>query len=236
MSRYLDFAGGTVGRATPRSISARSTGSPSVACGTAYIAGLIGKYWFERYARLPVDIDIASEFRYREMPLSTKSAAMFVSQSGETADTLASLRYCKENGLKIGAMVNVQESTIAREADVVFPTLAGPEIGVASTKAFTCQLAVLASLAVAAGEGARNASVRTRSRRRCSRAAGGAPAHDRRPVFLPAADRDTGARPVEIPPRPLSRPWHEFSAGHGRRAEAQGNFLYPCRRLSRPAN
>ncbi|AEH82141.1 NodM Glutamine aminotransferase (plasmid) [Sinorhizobium meliloti SM11] len=121
------------------------------ACGTAYLAGLIGKYWFERYARLPVEIDVASEFRYREIPLSPQSAALFISQSGETADTLASLRYCKEHGLKIGAVVNARESTIARESDAVFPILAGPEIGVASTKAFTCQLAVLAALAVGAG-------------------------------------------------------------------------------------
>ncbi|WEX79341.1 glutamine--fructose-6-phosphate transaminase (isomerizing) (plasmid) [Sinorhizobium numidicum] len=122
------------------------------ACGTAYLAGLIGKYWFERYARLPVEIDVASEFRYREIPLSPQSAALFLSQSGETADTLASLRYCKEHGLKIGAVVNVRESTIARESDAVFPILAGPEIGVASTKAFTCQLAVLAALAIGAGK------------------------------------------------------------------------------------
>ncbi|MGG7518187.1 glutamine--fructose-6-phosphate transaminase (isomerizing) [Allorhizobium undicola] len=122
------------------------------ACGTAYLAGLTAKYWFERYARLPVEIDVASEFRYREMPLSTDQAAFFISQSGETADTLASLRYCREAGLKIGAIVNVRESSIAREADAIFPIMAGPEIGVASTKAFTCQLAVLASLAVAAGK------------------------------------------------------------------------------------
>ncbi|MER8847806.1 glutamine--fructose-6-phosphate transaminase (isomerizing) [Mesorhizobium australicum] len=120
------------------------------ACGTAYFAGLIGKYWFERYARLTVEIDVASEFRYREIPLPPQSAALVISQSGETADTLASLRYCKERGLKIGAIVNACESTIAREADTVFPILAGPEIGVASTKAFTCQLAVLAALAIGA--------------------------------------------------------------------------------------
>lgn len=122
------------------------------ACGTAYLAGLIGKYWFERYARLPVETDVASEFRYREIPLSPQSAALFISQSGETADTLASLRYCKQLGLKIGAVVNARESTIAREADVVFPILAGPEIGVASTKAFTCQLAALAALAIHAAK------------------------------------------------------------------------------------
>lgn len=121
------------------------------ACGTAYLAGLVSKYWFEKYARLPVEIDIASEFRYRETPISEKDSALFISQSGETADTLASLRYCKENGASIGAIVNVPESTIAREADMVFQTIAGPEIGVASTKAFTCQLAVLAALALQAG-------------------------------------------------------------------------------------
>jgi len=121
------------------------------ACGTAYLAGLVSKYWFEKYARLPVEIDIASEFRYREAPISGKDTALVISQSGETADTLASLRYCKDHGAAIGAIVNVPESTIAREADTIFPTIAGPEIGVASTKAFTCQLAVLAALALQAG-------------------------------------------------------------------------------------
>ena len=122
------------------------------ACGTAFLAGLVGKYWFERYARLPVDIDIASEFRYREMPMAKNGLSLFISQSGETADTLACLRYCQSQGQHIGAVVNVRESTIARESDVVFPTLAGPEIGVASTKAFTCQLSTLASLSIAAGK------------------------------------------------------------------------------------
>jgi glucosamine--fructose-6-phosphate aminotransferase (isomerizing) len=121
------------------------------ACGTAFLAGSVARYWFERYARLPVDIDVGSEFRYREMPISPNSAALFISQSGETADTLASLRYCRSQGVPIVAVVNVPESTIARESDAIFPTLAGPEIGVASTKAFTCQLAVLAALAVRAG-------------------------------------------------------------------------------------
>jgi glutamine---fructose-6-phosphate transaminase (isomerizing) len=121
------------------------------ACGTAYYAGLVGKYWFERFARLPVEIDLASEFRYREAPLAPGGLAIFVSQSGETADTLATLRYAKEHKQHTVAVVNVLTSTIARESDAVLPTLAGPEIGVASTKAFTCQLAVLACLAVAAG-------------------------------------------------------------------------------------
>ncbi len=121
------------------------------ACGTAYYAGLVAKYWFERLARLPVDIDVASEFRYREAPLRAGDLALFISQSGETADTLASLRYAREQKQHVLAVVNVPTSTIARESDVVMPTLAGPEIGVASTKAFTCQLAVLVCLAIAAG-------------------------------------------------------------------------------------
>jgi glutamine---fructose-6-phosphate transaminase (isomerizing) len=121
------------------------------ACGTAYYAGLVAKYWFERFARLPVEIDVASEFRYREAPLEPRNLALFVSQSGETADTLATLRYAKEQTQHVLSVVNVPTSTIARESDAVMPTLAGPEIGVASTKAFTCQLAVLACLAIAAG-------------------------------------------------------------------------------------
>lgn len=120
-------------------------------CGGSYYAAMIAKYWFEKYARLNVEVDIASEFRYREPPLPEGGLALFVSQSGETADTLAALRYCAENGQHIASIVNVRESTIARESDVVFPTLCGPEICVASTKATTSQQAVLASLAVFAG-------------------------------------------------------------------------------------
>ena len=122
------------------------------ACGTAFYACLVAKYWFERWARLPVDVDIASEFRYRETALDPGGAALFVSQSGETADTLATLRYCRAQGQHILSIVNVRESTIARESEAILPTLAGPEIGVASTKAFTCQLTVLACLAIAAGK------------------------------------------------------------------------------------
>jgi len=151
LANYLDFVGGVSKPLDLPFDFAKIDRLAISACGTAYLAGLIGKYWFERYARLPVDIDVASEFRYREMPLSKNDAAFFISQSGETADTLASLRYCRKAGMKIGAVVNVRESTMARESDVVLPTLAGPEIGVASTKAFTCQLSVLASLAVRAG-------------------------------------------------------------------------------------
>lgn len=121
-----------------------------VACGTAYFACLTAKYWFEQLARLPVEVDIASEFRYREPPMPDGSLAIFVSQSGETADTLAALRYVAAQGVRIASVVNVPESSIARESDVVLPTRAGVEIGVASTKAFTCQLTVLAALAVKA--------------------------------------------------------------------------------------
>ncbi|WP_416832728.1 MAG: glutamine--fructose-6-phosphate transaminase (isomerizing) [Erythrobacter sp.] len=118
-----------------------------VACGTSYYAGLVAKYWFEQFARVPVDIDVASEFRYREPVLEEGGLALFISQSGETADTLAALRHCKAEGQTIGVVVNVPTSSMAREADLLLPTHAGPEIGVASTKAFTCQLAVLAALA-----------------------------------------------------------------------------------------
>ncbi|MER8801452.1 glutamine--fructose-6-phosphate transaminase (isomerizing) [Mesorhizobium sp. M0018] len=151
LAHYVDFVGGVSKPLDLPFDFAKVDRLAISACGTAYLAGLISKYWFERYARLPVDIDVASEFRYREMPLSKNDAAFFISQSGETADTLASLRYCRKAGMKIGAVVNVRESTMARESDVILPTLAGPEIGVASTKAFTCQLSVLASLAVRAG-------------------------------------------------------------------------------------
>ena len=118
-----------------------------VACGTSYYAGMVAKYWFEQFARLPVDIDVASEFRYREPVLEPGGLALFISQSGETADTLAALRHCKAEGQTIAVVVNVPTSPTAREADLLLPTHAGPEIGVASTKAFTCQLAVLAALA-----------------------------------------------------------------------------------------
>ena len=118
------------------------------ACGTAFYAALTAKYWFEQIARVPVEVDIASEFRYRGMVMPEGGLAIFISQSGETADTLAALRYCRAKGQKTLSIINVPESTIARESDAVLPTYAGPEIGVASTKAFTTQLTVLASLVV----------------------------------------------------------------------------------------
>ena len=118
-----------------------------VACGTSYYAGMVAKYWLERFARVPVELDIASEFRYRDPVLEPGGLALFISQSGETADTLAALRHARAQGQKIAVVVNVPTSSMAREADLLLPTHAGPEIGVASTKAFTCQLAVLAALA-----------------------------------------------------------------------------------------
>jgi glutamine---fructose-6-phosphate transaminase (isomerizing) len=152
LANYINFTKGRIELADPLPFDFRAIDRIAIsACGTAYYAGLIGKYWFERFARLPVEIDVASEFRYREAPFAPGNLALFVSQSGETADTLATLRYARGQRQHIASIVNVPTSTIARESDVVLPTLAGPEIGVASTKAFTCQLAVLACLAIAAG-------------------------------------------------------------------------------------
>ena len=201
------------------------------ACGTAYYAGIVAKYWFERWAKLPVDVDIASEFRYRETAMDAGGAALFVSQSGETADTLATLRYCRAQGQHIVSVVNVRESTIARESDVVLPTLAGPEIGVASTKAFTCQLTVLACLAIAAGKA--------------------------RGVIGPALEAELVQSLAEVPrhmatvlrdEQPYETLGHNLSKAHdvlylGRglelsdrargRAEAQGDFLHSRRGLCR---
>jgi glucosamine--fructose-6-phosphate aminotransferase (isomerizing) len=123
-----------------------------VACGTSYYSGLVAKYWLERYAKIGVEVDVASEFRYREAPVDKNGLAIFISQSGETADTLAALRYVKQNGGRTLVIVNVPESSMAREADGVLPTKAGPEIGVASTKAFTCQLVTLAAFSLAVAQ------------------------------------------------------------------------------------
>jgi glutamine---fructose-6-phosphate transaminase (isomerizing) len=151
LTQYLDMVAGRVRLPFEAKFDWAALSRLSVsACGTAYYAGLTAKYWFERLARLPVEIDVASEFRYREAPLPKDGLALFVSQSGETADTLACLRYAKQERQHVLSVVNVTTSTIARESDVVAPTLAGPEIGVASTKAFTCQLTTLACLALAA--------------------------------------------------------------------------------------
>jgi glutamine---fructose-6-phosphate transaminase (isomerizing) len=152
LAHYLDMVAERVELPMALPFDFRALTRVSIAaCGTAYYAGMVAKYWFERFARLPVDVDIASEFRYRDAPLERGALAIFVSQSGETADTLASLRAARACGQHVLSVVNVPTSTIARESDIVMPTLAGPEIGVASTKAFTCQLAALATLAIAAG-------------------------------------------------------------------------------------
>ena len=152
LAHYLDMAAERVRLPLDLPFDWRALEGISIsACGTSYYAGLVARYWFERFAWLPVEIDVASEFRYREVPLKAGGLAIFVSQSGETADTLATLRYAKEHRQHVLGIVNVPTSTIARESDAVMPTLAGPEICVASSKAFTCQLAVLACLAIAAG-------------------------------------------------------------------------------------
>ncbi len=153
LAEYVDFSTKTI--RVPENLPfdfAKLDRITITACGTAYYAGLAAKYWFEKVARLPCEVDVASEFRYREAPLSKNGLAIVISQSGETADTLASLRYSKSQGQHILAVVNVPESTISREAELVFRTYAGPEIGVASTKAFTCQLAALACIALLAGK------------------------------------------------------------------------------------
>jgi glucosamine--fructose-6-phosphate aminotransferase (isomerizing) len=152
LAHYLDMAAERVALPIDLPFDFRKLDRISIAaCGTAYYAGMVARYWFEHFAQLPVEVDIASEFRYRDVPLRPGNLAIFVSQSGETADTLASLRYAREQRQHILAVINVPTSSIARESDVLMPTLAGPEIGVASTKAFTCQLAALAALAIAAG-------------------------------------------------------------------------------------
>ncbi|HKB96404.1 MAG TPA: glutamine--fructose-6-phosphate transaminase (isomerizing), partial [Rhizomicrobium sp.] len=168
LAHYLDPAGPVVRRLGVglRDALAKASRLTISACGTAYYAGMVGKYWFEKLGRLPVEIDVASELRYRNPVYPENGVALFVSQSGETADTLAALRDAKAKGQTTIAVVNVAESSIAREADIALPTYAGPEIGVASTKAFTCQLSVLASLAIAAAR-ARGHIDETEERRLC---------------------------------------------------------------------
>jgi glutamine---fructose-6-phosphate transaminase (isomerizing) len=153
LSHYIDAVGPNVALHEPGLAHALANAPRFLisACGTSYYAALVGKYWFEKFARLPVEVDVASELRYRDPVYGKDGVALFISQSGETADTLAALRHAKQHGQTTLAMVNVVESSIARDADIAVPTFAGPEIGVASTKAFTCQLAALAALAIAAG-------------------------------------------------------------------------------------
>jgi glucosamine--fructose-6-phosphate aminotransferase (isomerizing) len=153
LARCVDMASGRVALPLKLPFDFKDIARISiVACGTASYAGYVAKYWFERFSRLPAEIDFASEFRYREAPLRKGDLAIFISQSGETADTLAALRYAKTQGVHTLSVINVPSSTIARESETVLQTLAGPEIGVASTKAFTCQLMVLAAVAIEAGK------------------------------------------------------------------------------------
>ena len=148
----LDYAKGTISLPAFAFDAAVIPRATIVGCGTAFFAGMVGKYWLESLARIPTDGDVASEFRYRDIPFNPAEAAIFMSQSGETADTLAALRTVKAAGLKTIGVINVPESSIAREVDQLLSTHAGPEIGVASTKAFTTQLTVLACLAIGLGE------------------------------------------------------------------------------------
>jgi len=165
LARYVDMATERVALPISLPFDFKDIQRISItACGTASYAGYVAKYWFERLARVPVELDVASEFRYREAPLRKGDLAIFISQSGETADTLAALRYAKAEGCHTLSVVNVPTSTIARESETVLPTLAGPEIGVASTKAFSCQLMVLAALAVAAGKARGEISAEDESR------------------------------------------------------------------------
>ncbi len=200
-----------------------------VACGTASYACHVAKYWFEQIAGLPAEIDVASEFRYREPPMSPTSWALFVSQSGETADTLAALRYTRDKVAKVVSVVNVPTSSIARESDLALPIMAGVEVGVASTKAFTCQLTVLALLALKAGLGPGPPDT-------CTSA--GSPDHPARPARPdePRADafhhhRRHRRRSGQGAGYSVPRARRDVSDGPGRRAEAQGNQLHPRRRL-----
>ncbi len=200
-----------------------------VACGTAHYACLVAKYWFEQIAGLPCEVDVASEFRYREPPIPPKSFAVFVSQSGETADTLAALRYCRDKVERIVSVVNVTTSSIARESDVALPILAGVEIGVASTKAFTNQLLVLAVLALkaAADRGRIDAATLARASGRSGPAA--------RPGE-PGADavgryRSHRRNPCRDARRVVPGAGADVSPGAGRCVETEGNQLYTCRSL-----
>jgi glucosamine--fructose-6-phosphate aminotransferase (isomerizing) len=169
LAHYLDPAGPVVRRLGVglRDTLSKASRLTISACGTSFYAGMVGKYWFEKLGRVGVEIDVSSELRYRNPVYPENGAALFISQSGETADTLAALREAKAKGQTTIAVVNVTESSIAREADIVLPTYAGPEIGVASTKAFTCQLAALASFAIAAGVARGNLSA-TDEKRLCT--------------------------------------------------------------------
>ena len=200
-----------------------------VACGTAYYAGFVAKYWFEQIAGIVTDVDVASEFRYRDPVLTKNTLALMVTQSGETADTKAAMEYCKAQGVMTAAVVNVPTSSIARECDAILPTLAGVEIGVASTKAFTAQLCALLATAIAAGR-ARNRFPREEENKLIAamlelpRLIGEALKTETQVAALCDRDRQ-GAR------HPISRPRPALSHRSGRRTEAEGNLVHPRRGL-----
>ena len=204
-----------------------------VACGTSWHAGLAGKFMIERLAHLPVEVDYGSEYRYRDPIVDKHSLVIAISQSGETADTLAAEREARQKGAKVLAICNVVGSMLTREANGTIYTHAGPEIGVASTKAFTGQLSRASAYRASSRPGARQAHLRRLAESHAGTHAH--PAQDRK--YPPARRRNRRTRPQALPPHrfSLSRPRNPLSHRARRRAEAQGNFLHPRRRLSRPA-
>ena len=231
LARYIDMAALKLKPFAWPVDPAKLTRLSIVGCGTAYMAGLVAKYWIERLARLPVEIDVASEYRYREAPVDDGGLTLVISQSGETADTLASLRYVKERGAKTIGIVNVPDSSIARLTDVAAPTLAGPEIGVASTKAFTCQLAALAALAIALGKARGTVDEAAESALVAELVA--TPGLLAQALKLePRAEKLAQGNRAR-PRRSLSGARHGLSAGAGGRAKTQGIELHPRRRLRR---
>ena len=195
------------------------------ACGSAFYAGLVGRWWFEAVARIPTDGDVASEFRYRTPPMSKDGLGLLVSQSGETADTLAALRYMRDQGQQILSILNVPESTMARESDAVLETVAGPEIGVASTKAFTAQLSVLACLALAAGRA--TGAISADEEARMTAALLEVPGRAAEVLDNEEAIQSIALRVSEGARRAVPGPRQLLSDRTGRRAEAEGDQLYP---------
>ena len=202
-----------------------------VACGTASIAALTAKYWLEGLARVPVEVDVASEFRYRRAPMPEGGMALFISQSGETADTLAALRYAREQGQYIVTLTNTATSTMARESDHVLLTRAGPEIGVAATKTFTCQLVVMATLAVVAAE-SRGAIDRGTAAQKLA-ALGDLPSRMNEVLHNERAIREVARSLNEARDVALFRARFKLPDRARGRAEVEGDLIYPRRRLRR---
>ena len=231
LANYIDMAAEHVALPMALPFDFKTLHRMSIAaCGTAYYAGMVARYWFEQLRAICRSRSISR----RNSAIATcrsrpATSPMFVSQSGETADTLASLRYAREHKQHVLSVVNVPTSTIARESDIVMPTLAGPEIGVASTKAFTCQLAALATLAIAAGRA--RGVLSAGDEKKLVHALIEMPRHLAEALALEPQIEQLARDLVEVPRRALSRPRHQLSAGARGRAEAQGNLLHPCRRL-----